>query len=213
MRRSISARATTAADLLAVALVDLLGARRDVLFGRLLFLGEERLELLAQLVEDREVVGEVVEDRVDDLARSCGRAGRRWPIAGDQPRPACASCVDEQARRVRLLREERAVEHRRLEHRDLQAREQRLDAVGKVLRLEDEVEQHRDHLDGHRFELVRLLAERRVLQVAQDVVHALRDAGELRRARRRRRSRTGPPAAASGLRAGRRVEMIGAPGT
>ena len=56
--------------------------------------------------------------------------------------------------------------------------DQRLDAVGQILGLEDEVEQHRDHLDGHRLELVRLRAERRFLQVAQDVVHVLRDAGE-----------------------------------
>ena len=61
---------------------------------------------------------------------------------------------------MRLLREERAVEHRGLQHRNLQARKQRLDAVGQVPGLEDEVEQHRDHLDGHRFELVRLRAER-----------------------------------------------------
>ena len=79
---------------------------------------------------------------------------------------------------MRLLREERAVEHRHLEHRDLQTRKQRLDAVGKIARLEDEIEQHRHHLDRHRFELVGALAERRFLQVAQDVVQAFRDAGE-----------------------------------
>ena len=78
-----------------------------------------------------------------------------------------------------LLGEERAVQHRRLQHRDLQPREQRLDAVGQVLGLEDEIEQHRDQLDRHRLELVRLLAERRFLQVAQHVVRALRNAREL----------------------------------
>ncbi len=95
--------------------------------------------------------------------------------------PGLGQRVDQHAGRMRLAREERAVEHRRLEHRDLQPREQRLDAVGKVPGLEDEVEQHRDHLDGHRFELVRLLPERRFLQVAQDVLHPGRDAGELDR--------------------------------
>ncbi len=99
-------------------------------------------------------------------------------MAGDQPSPACASSFTSRRDGMRLLGEERAVEHRRLEHRDLQAGEQRLDAVGQVLGLEDEVEQHRDHLDGHRLELVRPMAERRFLQVAQDVVQALRDAGE-----------------------------------
>ena len=67
MRRSISARATFAATCWRSRARDLLGARRDVRLGGLLLLGEERLELLAQLVEDREVVGEAVEDRVDDL--------------------------------------------------------------------------------------------------------------------------------------------------
>ena len=102
---------------------------------------------------------------------------------------------------MRLLREERAVEHRDLQHRNLQPREQRLDAVRQVARLEDEVEQHRDHLDRHRLELVRALAERRFLQVAQHVVHALRDSGERDLHRLRRRSRSDPAAAASGLRA------------
>ena len=70
MRRSISALATTVAICVPVVLVDLLGRRLDVRLGGLLLLGEERLELLAQLVEDREVVGEAVEDPVDDARRS-----------------------------------------------------------------------------------------------------------------------------------------------
>ena len=82
---------------------------------------------------------------------------------------------------MRLLREERAVEHRRLQHRDLQSADQRLDAVGQVLGLEDEIEQHRDQLDGHRLELVGLGADRRFLHVAQDVVHVLLQARELHR--------------------------------
>ena len=77
-----------------------------------------------------------------------------------------------------LFRKERAVEHRGLEHRNLQAGKLRLHAVGQVTRFENEIEQHRDHLDRHRLELVCLAAERRLLQVAQDVVHPLRDARE-----------------------------------
>ncbi len=178
MRRSISAFATPVGDRPPVALVDLLGRRLDVGLGGLLLLGEERLQVLAKLVEDRQVVGEAVEDLVDDLVdllvERILRAHRRRPAeAGLRER------VDEQARGMRLLREERPVEHRRLEHGNLQPREQRLDAVGEVASLEDEVEQHRDQLDRHRLELVRLLAERRLLKVAQHVVRALRDSREL----------------------------------
>ena len=177
MRRSISERATTAAMsrrsrwLISSAVVEMFD------FGRLLLLGEERLQLGAQLVEEAEIVREALEHRVDDLL---GLLVERIVLAHDR-RPAQArlrELVHQQPRRMRLLREERAVEHRGLQHRDLQAREQCLDAVRQVLGLEDEVEQHRDHLDRHRFELVRLLAERRLLQVAQDVVQAGRDAGE-----------------------------------
>ena len=115
-----------------------------------------------------------MDERVDVAVQGVVRPHHRRPAAS-----RLGQRVHEQARRMVLLGEERAVEHRRLQHRDLQAREQRLDAVRQILGLEDEVEQHRDQLDRHRFELVRLLAERRLLQVAQDVVLALRDAGEL----------------------------------
>ena len=87
--------------------------------------------------------------------------------------------IDEQPRRVRFLGEECSVEHRRLEHRNLQPSDQHFYAVGQVLGLEDEIEKHRHQLDGHRFELVGLGADRRFLQVAKDVVHPLRNAGEL----------------------------------
>ena len=80
-----------------------------------------------------------------------------------------------------FLGEERTVQHRRLQHRHLQPRQQCLDAVGQVARFEHEVEQHRDHLDGHRLDLGGARAERRFLQVAQDVVQALRYAGERNR--------------------------------
>jgi hypothetical protein len=106
-------------------------------------------------------------------------SGSFVPITGVQPRPGLGERVHQQARRMVLLREERAVQHRGLEHRDLQPRQQCLDAVRQVLGLEDEVEQHRDQLDRHPFELIRSLAERRLLEIAQDVVLALRDAGEL----------------------------------
>ncbi len=121
-------------------------------------------------------------------------------------RPADAGVrerVDQQARRMRLLGEERAVEHRRLQHRNLQAADQRLDAVGQILGLEDEVEQHRDQLDRHRLELVRLRAERRLLQVAQDVVHVLLEAGELER------DAAEFEAALAVLQAGERVAQLG----
>ena len=178
MRRSISDFATDRGHFLPVVLVDLFRGRLDVRFGRLLLVGEEPVELLARLVEDREVVGESVEypmdERVDVAVERVVRPHHRGPApAGVGKR------VDQQARRVILLREERAVEHRGLEHRDLQPRQQRLDAVGQVLGLEDVVEQHRDEFDRHRFELIHPLAERRLLQVAQHVVLAFRDAGEL----------------------------------
>ena len=174
---------------------------------------ETRSSIRAQLLEDREVVGEAVENPVDDLV---DLAVERV-VVPHRRRPAEARLrqrVDEQPRRMALLREERAVEHRGLEHRNLQPREQRLDAVGQVAGLEDEVEQHRDELDRHRLELVHPLAERRLLQVAQDVVLALRDAGEARRAcRRRDRSRSRRPAAGRVPRPRVGVAMIGAPGT
>ena len=80
---------------------------------------------------------------------------------------------------MRFLGEEGAVEHRRLQHRYLQAADQRLDAVGKVSRLENEIEQHRHQLDGHRLELVGAFAERRLLYIAQDIVHVLLEAGDM----------------------------------
>ena len=58
-----------------------------------LLLGEERLELVAQLVEDREVVGEPVEDAVDDRARSCGRADRPGPSPATSRGPPAASAL------------------------------------------------------------------------------------------------------------------------
>ena len=177
MRRSISALATT--DAICWRSFWLISSAVDWMFSSAALSSSARNASsdFALLVEDREIVGEVVEDVVDDRVD----LAIERVLVPHRRRPAEAGMrelVDEQARRVRLLGEERAVEHRGLEHRDLQPREQRLDAVGQVLGVEDEVEQHRDHLDGHRFELVRLRAERRFLQVAQDVVQALRDAGE-----------------------------------
>jgi len=92
---------------------------------------------------------------------------------------------------MRLLGEETRCPALPLEHRDLQACQQRLDAVGQVLRLEDEVEQHRDELDRHRLELRRLLAERGLLQVAEDVCMppGRRETGSGRRRRGRIRIR------------------------
>src|SRR5215472_3156817 len=87
--------------------------------------------------------------------------------------------IDQQPRRMRFLGKERAVEHRRLEHRYLQAADQRLDAVGKILGFEYEIEQHRHQLDGHRLELVGARTEGRLLQIAQDVVHVLLQPREL----------------------------------
>ena len=190
-------------DLPAVALVDLLGRRQDVGFGGLFLLGEERLEVLAQLVEDREIVGKAVEDPMDDRVD----LAIEGIVAAHCRRPAetgFGERVDEQARGVPLLGEERAVQHRRLQHRNLQPREQRLDAVRQILGLEDEIEQHRDQLDRHRLELVGFLAERRILQIAQNVVRALRYSRELdERCRRRGRSRSRPPAAGRGPRPAR----------
>ncbi len=164
-------------EVLAVALVDFLDVRGEVLLGRPLLGRQESLQLDTQLVEDREVVGESVDDPVDDPV---DRAVQRivLPHLGRPAEARRRERIDEQARRMGLLGEERPVQHRDLQHGDLQPREQRLDAVGEIARLEDEVEQHRDHLDGHRLELVDALPERRILQVAQDVVHALGDAGE-----------------------------------
>ena len=164
-------------DLQTIAVVDVIGRQRDVRFGGLLLLGEKFLEIFPELVEERKVLREVVKNPANDaLDLAIERI-----VAAHVGRPAEAGVgerVDEQSRRMSFLREERAVEHRRFEHRNLQARQLRLDAVGQIARLEDEVEQHRDHLDRHRLELVRLAAERGFLQVAQDVVHALRDARE-----------------------------------
>ncbi len=122
------------------------------------------------------------------MARLSAKPSRiRWTIDVDlaiegivaahcrRPAETCfGQRVDEQARGMPLLGEERAVQHRRLQHRNLQPREQCLDAVRQILGLEDEIEQHRDQLDRHRLELVGLLAERRILQIAEHVVRALR---------------------------------------
>src|SRR5437773_3214814 len=82
---------------------------------------------------------------------------------------------------MRLPGEERAVEHRGLEYRNLQPADQRLDAVGQVLGLEYEIEQHRHQLDGHRLELVGSRPEWRLLQIAQDVMHVLLQTREVDR--------------------------------
>ena len=171
-RRSISDSRDHLRDFQSIALIDLLGGRLDVDLGGLLLGREEVLEVLAQRVEQADVVGEVVEHAMDDgldlpVQRIVVAHRRRPADAGVRQR------VDQQARRMRLLREERAVEHRRLQDRDLQPADQRLDAVGQVLGLEDEIEQHGDQLDGHRLELVGLGTDRRFLNVAQDVVHVL----------------------------------------
>jgi hypothetical protein len=60
---------------------------------------------------------------------------------------------------MRFLREERTVEHRRLADRSGVV-DEGLDAVGQVLGLEDEIEQHGDQLDGHRLELIGLGTDR-----------------------------------------------------
>ena len=142
-------------DFAAIALVDFVRARLDVDFGGFFLFGEESFQFVTQFVEQTDIVGEIVEhamnDRLDLAIQRIVLAHRRRPAdAGLRER------VDQQARRMRLLREERAVEHRRLQHRDLQPSDQRLDAVGQILGLEDEIEQHRDQLDGHRLELIGL---------------------------------------------------------
>ncbi len=162
----------------AIALIDLLGRRLNVDFSGLFFGGEERLEVLAQRIEQADVVGEFIEHPMDD--------GLDLPVEGivmphrRRPADACArQFVNQHAGRMRLLGEERPIEHRRLQHRDLQTADQRLDAVGQVLGLEDEIEQHGHQLDRHRLELVGLVADRRVANVAQNVVHVLLQPGEL----------------------------------
>ena len=167
-------------DLQTIALIDLLGARLDLRLGRLVFLLEELLEVGAQLVEQSDVLGKLLEHAVHDrfdlpIQRVLVPHRRRPADAG------VGECVDQQARRMRLLGEKRAVEHRRAQHRHLQPADQGLDAVGQILGLEDEVEQHRHQLDRHRLELIRLRAERRLLQVAQHVVHVLLEPCELER--------------------------------
>ena len=165
-------------DLLAIAAVDFLGGRLDVGFGGLFFLGKERLEVVAELVEDREIVGEAVEnamdDRIDLAIERIFLTHRRRPAE-----TGFGECVDEQARGMTLLGEERAIQHGGFQHRNLKAREQCLDAVRQVLGLEDEIEQHRNQLDRHRLELIGLSSKRGVLQIAQHVVRALRNPREL----------------------------------
>jgi hypothetical protein len=190
-------------DLLAVLLVDLVGRRADVGLGVLFLRVQERLQHFALLIENREVVGKIVEDLMDDPAKALVE---RIFLAHDR-RPAESSLrelVDQEARRMGLLREERAVEHRRLQHRDLQPGEQCLDAVGQVARLEDEVEQHGDHLDRHRLDLVGLGAERGFLQIAQDIVQTVRDAGE------RDRRATDIETGLTGLQARQALVQVGA---
>ena len=132
---------------------------------------------LALLVENREVVGKIVEDLVDDprktLIKGIFLSHRRRPA-----KSGVCQFVDQQPRRMGLLRKEGAIKHRSLQDRDLQSGEQCLDAIGKIAGFEDEVEQHRDHLDGHRLDLVRLGTQRGFLQVPQDVVQTLRNARE-----------------------------------
>ena len=82
---------------------------------------------------------------------------------------------------MRFLGEEGAIEHRRFQHGYLQAADQRLDAVRKITRLENEIEQHRHQLDGHCLELIGAFADRRLLQIAQDVVHVLLKAAHVQR--------------------------------
>ena len=157
---------------LAVVLVDLFGGRRDVRLGRLLLLrrGTSRARRAA---------------RRRSRGRRRSRRGSRWTMrsivlvqrivlahrpATSRARPAASALTSRRDGCV-FFAKNAPSSIAALSTGNLQAREQRLDAVGQILGLEDEVEQHRDHLDRHRLELVRLLAERRLLQVAQDVVH------------------------------------------
>ena len=165
-------------DFVLIALIDLVGRRLNRQLGGLFLLNEKRLEILAQFVEQSDVVGELVENSMNEaLDLAIQRV-----VLTHRRRPADARTrqrVDELPRRVRLLRKERSIQHRRLEHRDLQASDQGLDAVRQVPGFENEIEQHRHQLDGHRFELVCFRAQGRILQVAQDVVHVLLQTGDM----------------------------------
>ena len=118
-----------ARDLLPVTLVDLIRRGLNRRLGVLLLVGEERFEVFAQRVEQIDVVGEFVEHPMNDLFDLLVQR----VLAAHRRRPADAGVrerVDHEPRRMRLLGEERAVEHRRLQHRNLQATDQHLHAVG-----------------------------------------------------------------------------------
>ena len=134
------------------------------------------------------------------------------PITGDQPRPACASALTSRRDGCVFLAKNAPSSIAALSTGICRRASSALMPSGRSLRFEDEVEQHRDQLDRHRLELGRPLPERRLLQVAQDVVLALRDAGELDERRRRGRirfARLQPGEALAQL----GVAMIGVPGT
>ena len=95
------------------------------------------------------------------------------PIAGDQPSPASASALTSRRDGCDFFAKNAPSSIAALSTGICSRASSALMPSGRSCGLEDEVEQHRDHLDRHRFELVRLLAERRLLQVAQDVVRAL----------------------------------------
>lgn len=65
------------------------------------------------------------------------------------------------------LLEEAAIQHGHLDQRDLQPADQRLDRIGDVRVVEDEVEQHRDDVDRDRVKLPQMPAEIGTAEIAQ----------------------------------------------
>ena len=76
-----------------------------------------------------------------------------------------------------LVAEETAIEHRHLEHRDLQTTEQGLHRVRHIAVIEDEIEQHADHIDHVLVDLIEALGRRVVrphVELPPEVIQHLR---------------------------------------
>ena len=137
--------------------------------------------------------------------RSCGRADRPCPITGDQPRPACASAFTSRRDGCVFFAKNAPSSIAALSTGICSRASSALMPSGRSLvskMKSNSIATISIVIDSSWFAFC---AERRLLQVAQDVVQARRDAGERRpRAPPTSKSGLARPAAASGPRAGRR---------
>ena len=127
---------------------------------------DETCKIAVAGFEQAHVALEVAQDAIDDLRQ----LHVQRVVVADIAAPSQHGLRDEieqTARRVGLAGEEAAIQHGHLDQRDLQPAHQRLDRIGDVRVVKDEVEQHRDDVDRDRVELPQMPAEIGTAEIAQ----------------------------------------------